>query len=183
MNRRVVISGCSGGGKSTLVTAFGEREFDVVTEPGRRIVVEETASGGTALPWVDGEAFARRAIEVSRQDIAAHALCENWVFFDRGLVDASSALASMTGTAISNLLCGELDYFCKVFLVPPWEALFQADEQRRHSFTAAVDEYQRLLRDYSALGYEVSVIPQCSVAERLAFVLEQLDQACCKKPS
>ena len=57
------------------------------------------------------------------------------------------------------------------------------DEQRRHSYTAAVDEYQRLLRDYPALGYEVTVIPQCSVVERLAFVLAQLDQAYCKKPS
>ncbi|MPT22826.1 MAG: ATPase, partial [Starkeya sp.] len=41
MDRFVVISGCSGGGKSTLLTELARRGFAVVEEPGRRIVAEE----------------------------------------------------------------------------------------------------------------------------------------------
>jgi predicted ATPase len=37
MNRFVVISGCSGGGKSTLLAELGRRGHAVVEEPGRRI--------------------------------------------------------------------------------------------------------------------------------------------------
>jgi predicted ATPase len=67
-DRFVVLSGCSGGGKSTLLTEFARRGHAVVEEPGRRIVREETARGGGALPWVDAEAFLRRAISMALED-------------------------------------------------------------------------------------------------------------------
>jgi AAA domain len=41
VNRFVVISGCSGGGKSTLLIELGRRGYATVEEPGRRIVKEE----------------------------------------------------------------------------------------------------------------------------------------------
>lgn len=53
--RFVVLSGCSGGGKSSLLAALARRGHAVVEEPGRRIVAEETRSGGSALPWTDPE--------------------------------------------------------------------------------------------------------------------------------
>lgn len=48
-----VISGCSGGGKSTLLSELERRGFSTVAEPGRAIVKEQLCSGGTALPWED----------------------------------------------------------------------------------------------------------------------------------
>jgi predicted ATPase len=53
MDRFVVISGCSGGGKSTLLAELRGRGYAVVEEPGRRIVREELEGRGAALPWVD----------------------------------------------------------------------------------------------------------------------------------
>jgi predicted ATPase len=41
VERFVVISGCSGGGKSTLIAELGPRGHAVVGEPGQRIVKEE----------------------------------------------------------------------------------------------------------------------------------------------
>jgi ABC-type lipoprotein export system ATPase subunit len=49
-NNYVVISGCSGGGKSTLLSELVNRGYSVVLEPGRQIVKEQTAIGGDALP-------------------------------------------------------------------------------------------------------------------------------------
>jgi hypothetical protein len=40
VDRFVVISGCSSGGKSTLIAELGKRGYAVVDEPGRRIVKE-----------------------------------------------------------------------------------------------------------------------------------------------
>src|SRR5687768_4886086 len=81
MNRFVVVSGCSGGGKSTLLAELGRRGHDVVEEPGRRIVKKELESGGRALPWVDGPAFARRAVAMALADRAAAEARPGWVFF------------------------------------------------------------------------------------------------------
>src|SRR6516165_9149624 len=53
-DRFVVISGCSSGGKSTLLAELGRRGHATVEEPGRRIVRQELAGDGSALPWVIG---------------------------------------------------------------------------------------------------------------------------------
>jgi len=37
----------------------------VIEEPGRRIVQEQTRTGGQALPWLDMTAFLRGAIDLA----------------------------------------------------------------------------------------------------------------------
>lgn len=69
VNRYVVISGCSGGGKSTLLAELANRDFATVLEPGRRIVEQEQRNGGDALPWQDAQAFLHRAQQLSLQDL------------------------------------------------------------------------------------------------------------------
>jgi len=86
-----VISGCSGGGKSSLLAELARRDFATIEEPGRRVVREELASGGEALPWIDGIAFARRITALARQDHDAARTLSGPVFFDRGLIDAAVA--------------------------------------------------------------------------------------------
>ena len=72
MENFVTISGCSSGGKSTLLVELRRRGFATVEEPGRRIVAEELKRGGNALPWEDAVAFLRRVIEVSLADRAGY---------------------------------------------------------------------------------------------------------------
>jgi len=82
VDRFVVISGCSGGGKSTLLDELSRRGHAVVEEPGRRIVKEELKGNGSALPWVDEAAFAHRAIEMALADRVSASALEGWVFFE-----------------------------------------------------------------------------------------------------
>jgi predicted ATPase len=91
----VILSGCSGGGKSTLLAELASRGYGTVAEPGRRIIAEHLVIKGRALPWIDLEAFARRAIEVSSNDMKSVDCASDWVFFDRGLIDAAAALGHL----------------------------------------------------------------------------------------
>ncbi|MEQ8445319.1 MAG: AAA family ATPase [Pelagibacterium sp.] len=170
--RFVVISGCSGGGKSTLLAALAARGFATVEEPGRRIVAQELAGAGRALPWVDMAAFARRAMALALEDRARAGAMDGWVFFDRGLVDAAVALGG-TKAAVRDGT-EEHRYHRTVFLTPPWREIYVTDPERQHGFDDAVAEYERLGRAYPALGYEVVVLPKTSVSERVDFVLERL---------
>jgi predicted ATPase len=172
--RFVVLSGCSGGGKSTLLAELGRRGFAAVEEPGRRIVAEELRSGGAALPWLDLAAFARRAVEMARADRARAEAVGGWVFFDRGLVDAAAALAHATGEPALEALARAERYHPTVFLAPPWPEIFTADPERRHGFDAATAEYERLVEAYGRLGYALAVLPKTGVSERADFVLERL---------
>jgi predicted ATPase len=174
MNTFVVISGCSGGGKSTLLAELAHRGHATVAEPGRRIVAEEIKAGGTALPWVDAPAFARRAIAMAIADRAAAPQDGRWVFFDRGLIDAASALEAMTGESVLRPLAEAHPYHACVFLTPPWPEIYRTDAERRHGMDAAIAEYERLCRDYPALGYEVDILPKIGVAARADYVLDRL---------
>lgn len=174
MNRFVVISGCSGGGKSTLLAELAARGHAVVEEPGRRIVKEELEGRGNALPWVDLAAFARRAVEMATADRASAALNEGWTFFDRGLVDAAAALEQATGEPATALFNAFRAYHSMVFMTPPWPEIYVGDAERRHSLDDAVAEYEQLAAAYPALGYEVIPLPKVPVGERADFVLRML---------
>jgi len=169
-----IISGCSGGGKSALLADLGRRGFATIEEPGRRVVREELASGGDALPWLDGIAFARRITALAKQDHDAARSLPGPIFFDRGLIDAAVALDHLRGEPIPADLASRYRYDSPIFLAPPWPELFASDAERRHDFASAVAEYDRLAAAYPALGYEVITLPKLSIAERLTFVLEHI---------
>lgn len=172
--RFVALSGCSGGGKSRLLEELRSRGYAVVEEPGRRIVKEERAKGGTALPWIDLAAFARRAVRVALADREEASSRSGWVFFDRGLVDAASALEHVTAEPALEPLGSAHRYHTTVFFTPPWPEIFQSDPERRHGLEEAIAEYERLERAYSSLGYRVVVLPRISVEARADAVLTDL---------
>jgi predicted ATPase len=174
MNRFVVISGCSGGGKSTLLAELARRGYFVVEEPGRRVVREEIDRGGSALPWVDTATFLHRAIAMSLADRVTAGTREGWAFFDRGLVDAAAGLQYLTGEPALASLGQTHRYHQRVFLTPPWPEIYLTDPERRHGFDSAVAEYSRLLEIYPSLNYEVFILPKIGVAERADFVLKAL---------
>lgn len=173
-DRFIVLSGCSGGGKSTLLEALRQRGHAVVEEPGRRIVQQELATDGSALPWQDLAAFARRAIDMALADREAMQDHPGLVFFDRGLIDAASALDAHSGEPVLATLAAEHHYNRLVFLTPPWPEIYAGDPERRHGFDAAVAEYERLKSVYPSLGYEAIILPKVTVAERADFVLRRL---------
>ena len=176
MNRFVVISGCSGGGKSSLVAELGRRGYSIVEEPGRRIVREESDCGGSALPWEDTASFLRRAIAMSLADRVSACAREGWVFFDRGVVDAAAGLQHLTGEKVLASPGATHRYHQRVFLTPPWPEIYLTDPERRHGFDAAVAEYSRLLEIYPSLDYEVFILPKSGVRERADFVLKTLTE-------
>jgi predicted ATPase len=170
----VVISGCSGGGKSTLLAELARRGYAIIEEPGRRIVSAELSSGGTALPWIDMEAFARRAVSMALAD-HTQAPDSDWVFFDRGLIDAASALHHVGGDGLLLTLKLHHRYNPIVFMTPPWPDIYATDSGRQHDFDAAEAEYERLMRDYRTLGYATVILAKTTTSERADMVLSLLE--------
>jgi len=170
----VLITGCSGGGKSTLLAELQARGHACVEEPGRRIVKENLETGGQALPWVDPLAFVRRAVEMALADRRAAASHVGWVFFDRGLIDAASGLADLTGEPALETLGALHRYHRRVFMAPPWPEIYVTDPERRHGFEASLAEYYRLQTQLPTLGYEVITLPKTPVSARADFVLAVL---------
>ncbi|MDB3936362.1 AAA family ATPase [Granulosicoccus sp.] len=87
-----VISGCSCGGKNTLIKALNACGYSIADKPGREIVRAELDRGGDALPWNHPVKFSIKCGELSVQRYEVKKNLVETVFFDRSLVDAVSAL-------------------------------------------------------------------------------------------
>lgn len=158
-----------------MIDALAARGYETVPEPGRRIVQQEVAGGGCALPWTDMDAFLHRAMETARQDLESVQDGEGWTFFDRGLVDAASGLVALGTRDLAKLLPTQPAYFRLVFFTPPWREIYVEDAERQHGFSDAVAEYERLMRHYPEIGYKVVELPKVSVIQRVDFLLARLD--------
>jgi predicted ATPase len=172
----VVVSGCSSGGKSSLLSEMHRRGYAVRPEPGRQIVREQMFTEGDALPWTDSLKFIELCISRSAYFYNSVSPDEGCVLFDRSIVDAVTAFPRM-GLPTPGWARNALDryrYAPTVFLAPPWEALFQTDAERRGSFESASAEYHDLATSFPANGYAVEEIPRASIAERADFLEARL---------
>lgn len=172
-----VISGCSGGGKSSLLSALAQRGYATIKEPGRRIVRQEIKEGGDALPWIDPVTFARRALAIARKDWeqvrSTHSPLTS-VFFDRSAIDAVSFLKSLEPDTDMQAELGSICYEKMVFMAPPWSDIFRQDTERKHDFAKAREEFGRLMQHYPALGYQVMLLEKTTIEQRLEFVIQQI---------
>lgn len=172
-----LLTGCSGAGKSTTLDALADRGQLTLSEPGRRIVRDELALDGEALPWVNPERFASQAFWMSATEMAntmtAHP-GEVPVFCDRGLVDAALALERLGLEPAEEKLANFPRYEAPVFLFHPWRDLFATDRERRHSFDEACAEFDAIAAALPKLGYTPVEVPQDTVEARLEFILDRV---------
>ena len=99
----------------------------------------------------------------------------NGVFFDRGLIDAASALEDVTGEQVLGAMAALHPYHRRVFHeASPWPEIYETDAERQHGFEAGLLEYHRLEKALPALGYEVIPLPKAAVRARADFVLAAL---------
>jgi predicted ATPase len=168
----VVLSGCSGGGKSTLLAEMASRGYQVYPEPGRQIVKEQLSIGGSGLPWEDSLKFAELCVSRALFFYNCAMPVEKPVLFDRSIVDNISGIERI-GIPLPQSLRVALQryrYAHRVYLVPPWQELFAQDDERRHSFADAEAEFVSLEKAYTGLGYEVVLIPKGTPGERVSFL-------------
>lgn len=132
----VVISGCSGGGRSTLLAELVRRGFPVVIEAGRRLPEEERAGVEDALSRVNAEAFDRRALAMSFADYNA---AIGLTFFDRGIVDAAVAITARGGAQPAAAIAHYR--YDRVFIAPPEPEICENDD-RRHSLETALPDFE-----------------------------------------
>jgi Predicted ATPase len=179
-SKLIVISGCSGGGKSVLISELRSMGYSTVSEVGREIVKEHLETGGDCVPWQNPKAFCEllisRSISAYKQAKDLRAVQSQIIFFDRSFLEGISYYQSLNVEDARKYdhFIDKLRYDSPIFMAPPWKEIYCEDEERKHSFEEAVKEYERLLTFYPRCGYSIVELPKTRVNARIELLLSTL---------
>jgi predicted ATPase len=173
----IVISGCSGGGKSTLITELSKMGYSVIHEAATRVLEEQLAADGLITPWKNPLCFCELLIARAVDDFhRANSMTDplkKIIFFDRSFLEGIrwyNTFNSVNSDQYDNLI-EALRYFHSIYITPPWKEIYDQNDFRRHSFDKSVDDYQRVAAFYSECGYQLQELPKVNVRARADFIL------------
>jgi len=179
--KKIVITGAPGTGKTVVIKELEDRGYhcyheiirDMTAEAKKLVTSQKNVSN--PLIFVDDPLAFNKALIDGRKShfddslTNANSVC----FFDRGIPDVLAYMDYFEQTYPTNFeTISQNNRYDRVFILPPWEAIYIADNERLESFEEAQELHFHLSATYKKFGYEPIMVPKASVAERTAFVLE-----------
>lgn len=173
--KRIVISGGPGSGKTTLICKLEELGYKCIHEISRQVTLEAQKEGIDQLFLTDPLLFSDKLLK-GRLDQFHQAKdhSEKFLFYDRGMPDVT-AYMDYLGTSYPDYFdktCQEHRYDL-VFILPPWEDIYEQDNERYESFFEAEKIFTYLLDGYRKYDYDAQVVPVGDVDSRIDYILEQ----------
>lgn len=180
-DRFVVVTGGPGSGKTTLLEGLDHQGWARTVEAGRGVIQDQTAVGGSALPWADRALFAELMLSWEMRSYRWAQQQTGVVLFDRGVPDVVGYLRLAGLPVLAHMFAAAecFRYHRQVFLAPPWPEIFSQDNERKQDLAEAERTYEAMVEIYTELGYEIIDLPRADVATRIEFVTDRItsDQA------
>lgn len=180
-NNFYVITGGPGVGKTTLLEELKRRNYEIVPEVARELIKEQQKDNGKALPWKNKNLYKEMMFDrsiSSFEEIDRTTNKKELIFFDRGFLD-SICYANIIQSETSDLMKSYAEswrYNKNVFMLPPWQEIYETDNERKQDWKEAVLTFEKMSETYRNYGYEIIEIPKKSVSERADFVLEFIEK-------
>jgi len=175
MNKKVVISGAPGTGKTSIIEELSKRGYTCHPEISREIIKEQIATKGFITPWQDLIEFSNIVIKQRKNQY--HQATSNLDFFDRGIIDAIAYL-NKENTPIKKewqSIANHHKYYEKVFITPPWKEIYVNDNERKEDFESTIEIHQCMINAYESFNYKVIIVPKMSINDRLNFILKEIE--------
>jgi predicted ATPase len=174
----IVITGGPGTGKTTIINGLLEKKYTCFPEISREIINDARKKGFEQLFLEKPLLFSELLLEGRRkqyQQAIEHQ--ENRIFLDRGIPDILAYMHYIGDSypAFFDEEC-HANKYTKVFLLPPWEEIYQSDEERYENFEQAKLIYGHLKETYENYGYELIEVPMNSLDKRILFILEAISR-------
>ena len=175
--QRIVFAGGPGSGKTTLLEALQVRGYAVAADSARCVI--RNRKSRSLPPRPPAREFAETVLREDIRQYGELASGPGPVFFERGIVDALCTLHETGALREAELhaLLSAYPYDRRVFVFPPWEAIYVTDAERNQTFAEAQGVHRRACEWYRRCGYEIVDVPRVDVEQRCAFVLNAIDAA------
>lgn len=172
--KKIVLTGGPGTGKTSIIQLLEERNYTVLPEISREIILQAQKDGIDQLFLEKPLLFSKLLLEGRiKQYKKAEESQADYIFIDRGIPDVV-AYMDYFGSDYPSLFreVGELYPYDMVFVLPPWEAIYTHDNERYETFEQACQIHTYLLNSYNRSGYHPTEIPLGTLEERTSFILE-----------
>mgnify|MGYP003706422489 CR=1 FL=1 len=175
--QKIALIGGPGTGKTTLINALSSKGYKCMQEISRQITLEAQVKGIEQLFLEDPLLFSKQLLfGRQKQFLEADSLDEEVVFFDRGLPDVVAYLEYLKCSYPKSFktICSQHSYD-KVFILKPWKAIYEQDNERYETFEQALVLHDFLVKTYTHYGYSIIDTPNATVEERIGFILNHLN--------
>lgn len=175
MHNQYILTGAMGAGKSTLLTILKEKGFTVVEEAARRILAEQRAINGTAVPEKDPKLFCQLMLSRAIDDYHRHKDSKTPVIYDRGIPDIQiyADLFQLDLPEIQNATA-LFKYKKAVFFLPSWREIYCTDDERKMTYEQSSSFGDALKKHYEDLGYELHELKRESTEMRVERMVDAL---------
>jgi predicted ATPase len=169
-----VITGTVSSGKTTLIDQLADQGFRTVPEAGRQYFEREMAKGRTIEEIRENPAALTRNLIDIMLETECGLRANDVHFLDRAFPDAL-AFCRVRGLNPNEILADCFHHcYASVFLLDRFPVEQDGVRDEDDAIAVLIDEW--LVRDYSALGYNIVRVPVLPPEGRLAFVLERLSE-------
>jgi predicted ATPase len=172
----VVIIGGPGTGKTTIIDALKSMGHCCYPEISREVTLEAKKQGIEQLFLENPLLFSELLLEGRKKQFEnAKREASEIVFLDRGIPDI---LAYMH--YIGDSYPSFFDQACKdstynsIFILPPWEDIYESDNERYENFEQAQLIHNHLTETYQKYGYTIIEVPKDTVENRVNYILSSL---------
>jgi len=176
MQKKIVVTGGPGTGKSTVINELANRNYTCMLEISREVTLNARKNGVEQLFLTKPLLFSELLIEGRvNQYIEAEKNNNEIVFFDRGIPDVHAYMNYISidypNSYITKSNLYRYDY---VFLMSPWEEIYISDNERYENFEQSLAIHNHLERTYKDLNYNIIEVPFGSISDRANFILETI---------
>lgn len=169
---RIIITGPPGSGKTSLINSLASKGYPVIQEAAREIIKQQLKiPGSSAFPWANVKAFSA----LVKQHILDFPENHKTAFCDRSIVDIISYLKKAGITDYQDYITDlkKLNWHPEVIMCPPWQEIYQTDNERKEPFSEVELLYNILTETYKELGFTINELPKDTVDNRTEWIINR----------
>ena len=173
-SKKILITGGPGAGKTSLIYELKKRNFNCEHEIVRSLTIEGKKHGNDQAFLIEPLKFTKKLLDLRINQF--NKIQKNEItFYDRGVHDTLAYLKYINVNIGDDLIkkCLKIKYN-RVFVLPPWEKIYQRDDCRYESFEESIKIFNQIIKTYEYFKMNTIILKQGTIEDRVDKILSYI---------